>query len=221
MVHSQRLVAVIRSVLTLLAVLGCAAPDPPVASGSLEVQAATAGHLVLSEGRLAFLPCGEGPDTLAVTDTPDSQITRAVAQLGGGDRPVPALLRLAGDTVLELRHAAPEGAGCAGLPGPGDLNARGNEPFWHLRVEGDSATMSTPDLPAGIVYRTGSWSRSGRSRWLFRAGARPDSVRLDLVEERCIDGMSGAWFPYRATVWWQDRDLQGCALEGRGASAEP
>ena len=42
-------------------------------------------------------------------------------------------------------------------------------------------------------------------------------VRIDasLTSERCIDTMSGSWFPFTATITKDEKQLYGCASEGQ------
>lgn len=204
----------------IIGVVACGSGDeserphlPPV---RFSVPASVAGHLMVMNGTLAFLPCGEGPEAIAVVEGQGSSAAEAVNQLGGGGHPVPALVRIAGDTILEVRHAAPEGGACDRLPEAGDLIARGNEPFWHLRVAGDTAVLSTPEDQSGIARGAGRWSRPGDRSWRFDADG--GAVVLELSETRCLDSMSAAWFPFRATLRWEGRLLEGCALEGSAAT---
>lgn len=152
-------------------------------------------------------------------DAAGGQTAALVRELGGGGRRIPAMIRLEGDRIVEIRYAGPEGAGCDGLPPEGELEARGNEPFWHLRVDGTQALVRTPEEPDGRAYGEGEWSRPGEGRWLYRA--RQDSagggerLRLELVKARCMDSMSAAWYPFRAVLGRGDTRMEGCALEGR------
>ena len=210
--------------LLVLFLVGCETEPvepPPPPPAEFAVAPSTAGYLMRMEGRLTFLPCGEGPDAIGVVDTPDGQAAAVVAELGGGDRPIPVLVRMRGDTVEVVRHAEPEGGGCDDLLPAGDLVARGNEPFWSVSIDGDSAVVRTPDLPAGAGYHARSWQSGAEGAWRFTASAGADTLRLWLDADRCRDGMSGAWFPYRATVEWRRERLTGCALEGERALVRP
>lgn len=218
--HSQSVFGAC-TVATFVLLGGCGSQPGPSAPPrvAFTAPAAEAGHLMRFEGRLAFLPCGEGPSAIWIAESlaAGADAAEAWGQLGGGNRPVPALVRIAGDTIREVRHAAPEGGGCDRLPGAGDVNARGNEPFWHLRVDGDSAVVSTPELPDGAWYGQGGWTRPDSATWDYQAVAGEDTVRLRLDAVRCLDGMSGAWFPFRARMAWRGQQYDGCALEGEGA----
>ncbi len=109
-------------------------------------------------------------------------------------------------TLADDRAARPA------APSAGLVEARGNEPFWAVRVEGAEARVSTPEEASGVSYRDGAWSRDGR--WLYTArrkdGAGVETLTLELIEERCLDTMSGAEYPWRAVLVRQGRRMEGC-----------
>lgn len=178
---------------------------------------AESGQLARLRGHLAFIRCGGPPDTLWIADTPDHQVDSALA--GFGDGPLPALVRLDGGVVTAVRFVAPEGPDCSRLPADADFTAQGTEPFWHLSLTGDSAVVSTPEQQSGLRFADGRWDRPSAGTWRFLAvsSGGADTLSLLLVEERCRDGMSGAWFPFRVTAKWGGRQVIGCGLEGRKA----
>ena len=61
-------------------------------------------------------------------------------------------------------------------------------------------------------------SGPGEDRWQFAAARSDSTATLDLVEERCIDSMSGARYPFSATLTRNGQELHGCAVEGRPAT---
>ena len=131
------------------------------------------------------------------------------------------MVRVDEDRLQEIRYAGLEGPGCDRLPPEGDLEARGNEPFWNVRVDGATALLRTPMEPDGQTFRDGTWIRVGNGAWRYEShrgdqNAR-ESLTLELTEERCADSMSGARFPFRATVIRNNNRMEGCALEGRRA----
>lgn len=99
--------------------------------------------------------------------------------------------------------------------GPPITRARGNEPFWAVTFEGEQATFRTPDLPDGINYREGRWKRKGTAAaWTFRARRERAEglwLQLEITEAPCTDSMSGEAFPYKATVTFEDKRMEGCA----------
>lgn len=197
------------------------APPEPV---SFQARAALPGDLFLEEGILRFQPCGEGY-AQPLDDATGGRAAEAVRELGYGEGRVRAAVVLEGSRLVEVRHAAPEAAGCRELLPDADLEARGNEPFWVVRVDGSDARWITPEEPEGIAYREGTWERPGDGRWRFEARREGvDGVEylvLELTEEGCIDSMSGARFPFAARVEHGGRRFEGCGLEGRGAFAQP
>ncbi len=176
------------------------------------------GDLTLNAKTLTFTPCREDGASTPVEDLPTGEGRALIGELGGAARRVAVLVRLAGARIVAIRHAAPEGRGCDALSPEGEVEARGNEPFWVVRVEGGEARVLTPESPAGTDYHHGTWARSGDSAWVYRARSRgdeTDSLTLRLTTVRCIDNMSGAWYPFGAALSRGGSRVTGCALEGR------
>jgi uncharacterized membrane protein len=214
-----------RGLAAVLVLTAACAPEPEpapapeatsVASAGpgFRARPSTAGRLRFAGGRLTFEPCsGAGG---VVGDLPDGAGAALVDELGAGDV-VMAMVRIEDGTIAEIRYAGPEGPDCSRLPPGGDVEARGNEPFWTVRVTGASATVYTPETMDGVVYRDGTWSRQDEGQWRFEAsGEGGATLALDLIEGVCRDGMSGARFPFTATLVRRGRAERGCALEGRG-----
>jgi uncharacterized membrane protein len=132
------------------------------------------------------------------------------------------LVRLDRDRLQEIRYAGAEGSRCDQLPPEGELQARGNEPFWMIRAEGTRARVHTPEEPDGAAYGDGTWTRADGLRWRYEArrtrADRLEHLTLELTEERCVDSMSGARYPFRAVLTRDGNRMEGCALEGRQAS---
>lgn len=203
--------------------------SPPPGSGSaaevsFEATPALPGDLFLEEGILRFQPCGQGYAE-PLDDGTAGEAMSVVRELGYGEGRVRAVAVLDGGRLVELRHAAPEAPGCRDLLPDADVEARGNEPFWALRVDGTRASWITPEAPDGTGYANGSWARPEEGVWRFEArrdGADGvEYLTLVLSEERCTDSMSGARFPFSARVERSGRTFEGCALEGRSAVADP
>jgi uncharacterized membrane protein len=115
-------------------------------------------------------------------------------ELGAGSRGALVLVQLEGDKLADVRYAALEGPGCEQLPPQGDLEARGNEPFWSLRIEGDEAQLRTPETPDGVRFEQGRWTAEAGGGWRYEAkGPAPSgTITLEIAPERCTDSMSGA-----------------------------
>lgn len=118
----------------------------------------------------------------------------------------PLLILLASATVLACVRSE---------TGPPIKGARGNEPFWAVTFNGEGATFRTPDLPDGIGYREGRWKRKGTAaEWTYKARRERAEglwLELEITEAPCTDSMSGEAFPYKATVTFEDKRMEGCA----------
>jgi uncharacterized membrane protein len=181
-------------------------PIPPlqVASGTL--------HQV--DGELRFVPCGEAGEGTAVADATNGEAAAILQDLAPGGR-VTALVELEGNRLVGLPYAAPEGASCTELPPQAELEARGQEPFWYVSISGIDATVRTPEELDGVRYTNGQWTGIDASRWQYAARRGDQPLLMEITRERCVDPMSGARYPLRATL---TRDggsaMQGCALSG-------
>ena len=177
---------------------------------------ARAGRLSLLSGSVRFVACGDTGQGAAVEDASGAG-KAAVDEFGG--KGVMAVVRLEGNRLQEVRYAAPEGPGCDQLPPHGEVEARGNEPFWLIRVDGATAYLRRPQNPEEQEYERGAWSQPAPSTWRYDAerdrDGKAQSLTLELSEARCTDSMSGAWYPFRAVIVRNGRKTEGCALEGR------
>ena len=169
------------------------------------------GDLLLEGEVLHFLPCGAaGPRP--VDDETGSEARTLIQNLGYGSDRVRSAVVLDGDRLLEVRHATPEDARCRDLLPDADLEARGNEPFWVVRVTGEEALWITPEDQDGVTFGGGAWQPTHPGRFVYEARG----LVLDLEEEPCFDTMAGARFPWTASVEKDGTRYVGCALEGRG-----
>jgi uncharacterized membrane protein len=177
------------------------------------------GRMTLEGTTLRFAACGERGRGVVAQDFHDGRGASLIRDLGGAARPVSVVVRMEDDRLREIRYAAGEGPGCGGLPPPGDVEARGHEPFWRLGADGGDAVLRTPEEPEGVVFRGGRWRRPAQDRWVYEArrgtAAGVEHLTLELTEARCVDDMSGARYPLRAVLRREGVRLHGCALEGR------
>ncbi len=217
---------------------GCGEPESPEVEPSPVVEAprtfsaavALPGELLLEEGILRFLPCGEGASQ-PVDDETGGEAVRLIRELGDGEAGLVALVVLDGSRLLEVRFAAPETAGCDSILPAGEVEARGNEPFWSVRVQGEEALLRTPGESEGVAYTGGAWTAAPAGGWRYRATREEadatGALALELGEERCVDTMSGARFPLVARLTIEGDGplpsgvVEGCAIEGRGAFTDP
>lgn len=209
-------------------VVACTRPEPdqPAPQQELpvitrfEVPPSEAGRLTITAGVLRFVPCGASGDGEPLGDTPSGEAAQILKSFDAAASGVTAMIRREGPRLVDVRYAGLEGPTCDQLPPEGEIEARGNEPFWNMSVFG-AARLRTPDAISGIEY-TGTWTRMGERRWVYDA-ERPtntgsEAMKLDLTETRCSDSMSGAWYPFRVvlTIGTQP-PVEGCGLEGRQA----
>lgn len=206
-----------------LALAGCAGektPSPAPAEPTAATTTTLSGTLHLDNGQLRFVACNESGDGRTLHDRPDGEATALIGEMAPAEGRLTVVLRLTGDSVTEVRYAGPEGPRCGELPPEGIVSASGTEPFWHLRIAGDSATITTPEEIGGVTWYGGKWDAAHLNHRRFTAVREGgDTLVLALSEERCADGMSGARYPWRATITQRGTTMTGCALEGRDAAA--
>jgi uncharacterized lipoprotein YbaY/uncharacterized membrane protein len=188
----------------------------PDATGALS------GRLFLSAEVLHFLPCGSDGQGMVLEDHTGGDAASVIRSLGGEEGGVTAMVRLDSNRLVAVRYAGNEGPSCEELPPSTEVEARGNEPFWFVSVSSGVATLRTPEQQAGVEYAGGNWTRHGGTGWRFAAigaaGGVADSLSLELVDARCVDSMSGAHYPFTATLTVGGNIMTGCALEGRPAN---
>jgi uncharacterized membrane protein len=204
-----------------------ALPDDPggpatgMAPGSaFRVPPSQSGILAAAGDRLRFVACGQEGDGVPLDDLAGGEGQALVRELGGSGRVI-VMVRIEGTRLADIRYAGGEGPGCDRLPPEGDVEAQGTEPFWHLQVNGQRATVTTPETPEGTVYDGGRWLQPDGTSRRYEArreeNGRAVTLTLELTEERCADAMSGARFPFKALVRTGESQVTGCALEGRNA----
>jgi len=107
----------------------------------------------------------------------------------------------------------------AAPPLPGGIEARGNEPFWSVRVDEGTAVVKTPEELEGVEYMSGSWAQPDVARWIFsarrEAGGILEKLTLEIIKQPCVDSMSGAEYPFRAVLTRDGRRMEGCGMQPR------
>jgi len=190
------------------------------ATSAFHAPSSQAGLLALTAGELRFTACGARDAGTRVRDVRDSEGVTLVRSFRGGDGSIPVMLRLEGDSIAEIRYASPEES-CDRLPPDGEIEARGNEPFWAVQVDADSARLRVPLMPDGVVFTHGAWRRLADSAWAYEArrgeGNTSEFLELQLTETRCFDSMSGARYSFKAALVREGNPATGCAVEGRRA----
>jgi len=92
------------------------------------------------------------------------------------------------------------------------MTARGNEPFWAVRIEGTRFTLLRPDTPPVVYEAPGARISPGVAAWEAKsADGRP--LKLTLYVSPCSDGMSDFSYPMTSEVEVDGETLRGCAAK--------
>lgn len=178
---------------------------------------AVTGELESREGILTFRAC-EAQARIPVTNGTGEDLEAMMEELGYGEGKVTAHVVLERGVIQELRVASPEVPSCLELLPAAEFRARGNEPFWLVDIDGEEAIFRSPEDLDGVRFDEGSWQATTRG-WRFEALRRGVDggahLILEVEETRCRDSMSGAWFPYAASLRVGSGPATGCASEGR------
>ncbi|TVP43011.1 MAG: hypothetical protein EA350_14505 [Gemmatimonadales bacterium] len=190
-------------------------------------------------GELLVAPCVDSeprPSPVAVTDATGDDLVGLLEEFGDPETGIPARVIFddgsadePGGRIRTLRVALPEsaaGTACDQVEPDAELEASGNEPFWHLRLDDGEVLYRTPEDQDGALFHDVTWTRleddgvrSGSGAW--RMEALRDFVDgieylvLEISDTPCIDSMSGARYPWTATLDAGGGRSPGCAREGR------
>jgi uncharacterized membrane protein len=196
-----------------------ATPSPP-AQAEAAAPARLRGTLLAgADSALLFVACGTTTER-AVVAPPSSQLLLAVAAVNGGVRDS-LFVEFTADTTggviraVETLFAASltEGTRCDRPREPFDVVAIGNEPFWRVTFDGSQLVLERPEPPREMVFDADPAETRGALTTIIgrRALGKVHELKLGLLRESCSDGMSDAWYPYRAEVRVGDLALHGCA----------
>lgn len=106
---------------------------------------------------------------------------------------------------------APQAKRAAGQEGEPLLAYRvvGTEPFWGVRVDGDTLHFTTIDDQAG-KHLTGTHTlREDGVRYVGNDGAT--AFELDIARGECSDGMSDTVYAFKASFRYGETAYEGCA----------
>jgi uncharacterized membrane protein len=94
----------------------------------------------------------------------------------------------------------------------GDIDARGTEPFWAVKIRGTQLTLSRPDQPDLVAQAPGAAIRPGTAAWTAKTpeGA---TLKVTLYVSPCSDGMSDLRYPMAAEVALAGVTYSGCAAK--------
>ena len=115
-------------------------------------------------------------------------------------------------TDAPATNEAPQGKRAAGeenLP-MNAWRAFGNEPFWSVRLEGDTLVFSTPENQAGTTMKG---RRVPSLIGVVYMGTDVDGreFNLDIQPGQCSDGMSDNTYQHVATFIYGETTYRGCA----------
>jgi uncharacterized membrane protein len=214
------------AVLAALAAIGALgacgerAPAPQPASPAERPLAYQRGALFVRAGStFTFVACGTLTER-PITASPRSQLGDALAAVNGAVRDS-AFIEFLADTgrgALHVREtlfatSLAEGGRCDQPRLPFEWVAVGVEPFWRVTFDGTQLVLERPDPPREVVFDAASSDTRGGLTTIVgtRTIDRMKELKLGILREPCRDGMSDAWYPYRAEVRVGDRAYAGCA----------
>lgn len=100
------------------------------------------------------------------------------------------------------------------------LLARGNEPFWSLKIDGTTFTLSRPGEADAVFTAPGAMIVPGKASWTAKA-ADGRTLTATLFVSDCSDGMSDMAYPMTAEVALGRDTLRGCAAKVSDMPKEP
>lgn len=197
-------------------------PPPPPAPAPVD---RLRGLVTLDAEGPLFTPCGTDISMKVVGSAVD-ELLQALAQLEVSAGAPPVNVEIIGAT-----RTLSGGAGMASIesllvvlpPGSTTLceldasylyKARGNEPFWSLTVADGSLRFEAMALEAPIDIPATPLRAPGSSGPAWHGEQEGHSLELQLNPERCYDGMSGAAYPFQASVVLDGESFAGCAHQG-------
>lgn len=92
------------------------------------------------------------------------------------------------------------------------FTARGNEPFWLVRVDGGTLNYSTPELQPGKTLQAQRVGDASGVTLSGLDGGQPFTLRI--TDAPCQDSMSGQAFEFTATFQHGGQSMTGCARQG-------
>jgi uncharacterized membrane protein len=90
--------------------------------------------------------------------------------------------------------------------------ARGNEPFWSLKMEGVTFTLSRPGEADVAFHAPGALITPNKAIWVTKA-ADGRTLTATLFVSDCSDGMSETRYPFTAEVELGGHTWRGCAAK--------
>lgn len=166
-------------------------------------------------GKLQFSPCDGAP--LPLEDRSSGRkLSLALRQLTAGQEGRPMFVEFfggrdagpgAGISVLEVRRAAVETAGCRERFEQREWIGTGNEPSWRLEITGRDMLLNLLGGAAPVRAHRGPLRQGGTVAYAATEGTE-FTVLID--ERRCVDSMSGSLFAYSVGIRSEGRSYTGC-----------
>jgi uncharacterized membrane protein len=206
------------------------AAGEPVPLGTVDGQQAARyrGHLVWGHESRSFSECDGGREGWVINESGDELV--AVYEELATTPYQPVFVEVRGEwleapaegfgagfgaalRITELLRAENEGFGCGLDLGAVQYLARGNEPFWSLRIRDDGMSMRLPGDPEDIVFPAPE-IEAQPGLVTYESENAHSGIRVMLERRRCVDTMSGARYAWTARVDIGSMRLSGCAAEG-------
>lgn len=90
------------------------------------------------------------------------------------------------------------------------LLARGNEPFWAVRIDGTTLTLMQPGAPDVAYTAPGAQVTPGKASWEAKS-ADGQVLAVTVYASECSDGMSDMRYAMSAEATFAGRTVTGCA----------
>lgn len=102
----------------------------------------------------------------------------------------------------------------------GNIDARGTEPFWAVKIRGTQLTLSRPDVPDLVAQAPGASIQPGSASW---TATTPEgaTLKVALYISQCSDGMSDVTYPMTAEVALDRTIFSGCAAKAGQLARQP
>lgn len=89
-----------------------------------------------------------------------------------------------------------------------EITLVGNEPFWNIKIDGGTASYSTPENIDGSAFNVTRFA--GNNGLGFSGDLDGETVQIAVTPGTCSDTMSDRDYPFTATVEIGSNTLNGC-----------
>ena len=84
----------------------------------------------------------------------------------------------------------------------------GTEPFWGIKIDGESAKYSAPEDLDGTGFSVTRFA--GNNGLGYSGELKGQPIQIAVTPGDCSDGMSDRTYPFTTTISWGDNTLLGC-----------